>query len=681
MAWTSISNTVPQYSKNAGGAAASGYFLKFYEDGTTTPTVMATNSTGGTTLAKCQLTTLGYPSTDGTNDNIFIPHIDQTYKLALYENETDADNNTLINATWVVDNIDQQLTGDITAYVKFTDLSASNGSTLVTYDQGDASAVDRSVQDRLRDTVSLEDFGAAGDNSTDNTTTIGAWLDHLIANDVAGFVPDGTFLSDYITKAANNGIRIYGNGIIKATGSNRLNHIRFTGVRGKVEIDGVTFDGNNIAARALEIQNTGEVSPGDVWIGPKCKILNSKNTAPDTYTAVGLRVHGWFDTVVFEGEIDGVDSTSTSGAATIGLWTSWTGSGDDWVRRTTVTGNAKIKNVKNDNATTADADGIQATAPTTQMAYFSVDPGAYFENCEGRAIKSQVQGNNIYGPVIFRDAYPGLVEVNLQYAGGNVHGVKVHHAGQYCTSSIIGVTQRPTPANTHCSISENELRVTGSPSQWSNAMIATDVTDASVKCQGITIRDNKVKGTITTMVSSRVANVVDVNRIVVDGNWSESIDSAFLTTSLFGSARAQLTVVFTNNGCENGCTGASITDDLIVEYARNNHNISRLISSPYSSTIATGAVTVYGSTQRINTEGSAATDDLDTINAAGSRTYEPDEHLTLIAANDARTVVLKDGTGNLRLNGDFSLDNIEDRIVLSYDGTNWCEISRSDNGA
>lgn len=106
MAWTPISNTVPQYAKNAGGAAAADYYIKFYQDGTTTPTNMATDSTGGTTLAKCQLTSLGYPSTDGTDTNIFIPHIDQVYKLALYTNATDADNNTLASAVWVIDNLE-----------------------------------------------------------------------------------------------------------------------------------------------------------------------------------------------------------------------------------------------------------------------------------------------------------------------------------------------------------------------------------------------------------------------------------------------------------------------------------------------------------------------------------------------------------------------------------------------
>jgi hypothetical protein len=53
--------------------------------------------------------------------------------------------------------------------------------------------------------------------------------------------------------------------------------------------------------------------------------------------------------------------------------------------------------------------------------------------------------------------------------------------------------------------------------------------------------------------------------------------------------------------------------------------------------------------------------------------------LIIVAANSARTVVAKDATGNLRLNGDFSLDHQNDTLTLIYNGTNWLEVSRSDN--
>jgi hypothetical protein len=95
-------------------------------------------------------------------------------------------------------------------------------------------------------------------------------------------------------------------------------------------------------------------------------------------------------------------------------------------------------------------------------------------------------------------------------------------------------------------------------------------------------------------------------------------------------------------------------------------------------TIASGAVTATRGYHNIDTEADAASDDLDTIagGADGAR-------LVLRANNAGRTVVVKDGTGNIQCAGDMSLDNTQDTIELIYDGTltAWLEVGRSDNGA
>jgi len=93
-------------------------------------------------------------------------------------------------------------------------------------------------------------------------------------------------------------------------------------------------------------------------------------------------------------------------------------------------------------------------------------------------------------------------------------------------------------------------------------------------------------------------------------------------------------------------------------------------------TIATGAITVTASHHTVDTEGDAASDDLDTISGGTDGMM-----LVLRAADSARTVVLKDAVDNLQLAGDCTLDNAQDTITLMYSGTNWREISRSDNGA
>jgi hypothetical protein len=93
-------------------------------------------------------------------------------------------------------------------------------------------------------------------------------------------------------------------------------------------------------------------------------------------------------------------------------------------------------------------------------------------------------------------------------------------------------------------------------------------------------------------------------------------------------------------------------------------------------TIASGVITVTHSYHKIDTEGDASSDDLDTINGGATG-----QMLLITAQSGSRTIVAKDGTGNLRLNGDFSLDHGQDALLLMYVSTFWIEVCRSDNAS
>lgn len=91
-------------------------------------------------------------------------------------------------------------------------------------------------------------------------------------------------------------------------------------------------------------------------------------------------------------------------------------------------------------------------------------------------------------------------------------------------------------------------------------------------------------------------------------------------------------------------------------------------------TIASGAVTVTSGYHAVDTESDAASDDLATLTATGLTAG----HLVVLRAeNVSRVVTLKDGTGNLLLNGDYALSATDRTITLIYDGTNWRELARS----
>ena len=96
MSYAPIAAIIPQYDEQTG------FYLKFYIPSTTTPIAIATDSTGATLLAKCQLDNDGFPTTDGTQ--LFIPHINARYDAYLFPSAALADNNDTTNAKRVASN-------------------------------------------------------------------------------------------------------------------------------------------------------------------------------------------------------------------------------------------------------------------------------------------------------------------------------------------------------------------------------------------------------------------------------------------------------------------------------------------------------------------------------------------------------------------------------------------------
>lgn len=133
--------------------------------------------------------------------------------------------------------------------------------------------------------------------------------------------------------------------------------------------------------------------------------------------------------------------------------------------------------------------------------------------------------------------------------------------------------------------------------------------------------------------------------------------------------------------------GANITTAagdhaIFVEYASGDwrcvsyQRASSAIVSPDQGelTISSGAITVTGTNHTIDTESDAASDDLDTINGGTDG-----QILIVRAENAARTVVLKDGTGNIETpdGNDIELDEVAKEVILKYDGatSDWHVLS------
>lgn len=120
MTWYPIAFLPPQLEKD--GIPYSGAVLKCYDAGTSTPIPMATDYLGVTTTSSFPLNADGYPNYQGT---IIIPHIQQTYKIALYPDQASADANS--GAVWTIDN-NQISSGTNEPFIQYFDGDGVTGT-------------------------------------------------------------------------------------------------------------------------------------------------------------------------------------------------------------------------------------------------------------------------------------------------------------------------------------------------------------------------------------------------------------------------------------------------------------------------------------------------------------------------------------------------------------------------
>jgi hypothetical protein len=107
-------------------------------------------------------------------------------------------------------------------FVSPTSIAVSPNATAVTYSQGGTGAVDRTVSNRLRDSVSVKDFGAVGNGVTDDTVALQTAIDYAASTSRALYIPPGTYIISARVYQQTNGARItifgagYNSSIIKA---------------------------------------------------------------------------------------------------------------------------------------------------------------------------------------------------------------------------------------------------------------------------------------------------------------------------------------------------------------------------------------------------------------------------------------------------------------------------------
>jgi len=190
-------------------------------------------------------------------------------------------------------------------------------------------------------------------------------------------------------------------------------------------------------------------------------------------------------------------------------------------------------------------------------------------------------------------------------------------------------------------------------------------------CQNTKIRDyQRNSGTLGS--GKKDIMITDANFTYIEA--VSGVGSTTLEVDLAGEPNPVLIGMFKTNVSNKTTGNTTIIDSETGIYTPK-------LTLPLSGnilTISSGAITVTDSVHRVDTEASAASDDLDTINGG-----EDGQILLLRSTANSRDVTCKDTGGNLKLAGDFTLSRIEDMIMLQYSDSisGWVEISRSDNAA
>lgn len=293
---------------SAAGLPLAGGKLYSYQSGTTTPLATYTDQTGVTPNAN--------PVILDSNGEASVWLGPYAYKFVLTDpagtvlQTTDKiySPNSSLGASDI--GADDGASGSLFTTVQgfITKILSSSGSSIVGFIQAGVGAVIRAIQDKLREQVSLKDFGAVGDGVADDTIPVQNWLNHIYLNAAKGYAPPGTYLTSgaSLTWNASKRVNITGAGrgatVFKKTGADSGSVFSFTissgsyleldlhmadfevEAPGYANVNGITFDSS-----ALVTMQRLRVKACFIGIEAKGLLVSSFRDVDASGNTVGIR--------------------------------------------------------------------------------------------------------------------------------------------------------------------------------------------------------------------------------------------------------------------------------------------------------------------------------------------------------------------------------------------------------
>lgn len=331
--------------------------------------------------------------------------------------------------------------------------------------QDGLSAVVRTAESKLKESVSVKDFGAVGDGLADDYAAIQAALN---SGAVVIEFPHGTYkITQPLSCVATNGLCIIGNGakIDAVAIMDKILTVSVNTSIDSIEIRGLRIDGSGVCSAGIFVEATSG-STRSVII--ENNLIENLDNGSFTRSTHGIRVDALgAETVLIDGNsINNVDRTMTSpgSVASVGI-------GVYELKYGLVISRNRISNITSPVGD-ADADGIQIFSHNRLLSEHQtaapVITQNYFYNCKGRCVKLQ-SANAVVSQNRFEiEDYAvtgGFDFVDLQTGGGIVSDNTAFYkpaVGEGTSASFVTMNPRnyATQENQYV-VSNNSLVIEG----------------------------------------------------------------------------------------------------------------------------------------------------------------------------------------------------------------------------
>jgi hypothetical protein len=393
----------------------------------------------------------------------------------------------------------------------------------VSYNEGSTGAVTRSVEAKLQESVSIKDFGAVGDNTTDDTIAIQAALDS--GNSI--YIPKGTYkITTALSVPPNISITGAGAGvaILSFTSVNGLVFQNSSNLA-PIAISGFQILGNGTAG------TYGVYVPGDATASNKVTGLNFTNIY-----VVGFE-HGFHLRSAWATVITGCESYNCWRAVDIEGKSILTRiSNNYFVKGSPTTGTGVCAGLYVDSAFNYDPSGITEGRPENVQMYasqvYGFDYGIYHVRCLYAAYEhndidncqivgvyiSQPDGNvivrdnwiacnppavntNTYG--VHLPAQASAVPTKVVISGNNINSALYGYQGIFVDGNRLNVT---ITDNTIAGFTNLDMFLKGN-----NQVVTGNACNSAIATSVLIQSSDLVVGTASVIENNYTAGIISVN--------------------------------------------------------------------------------------------------------------------------------------------------------------------------